>query len=81
MIPKYKRFIPKNDIKSICEKFGIEKYVINPNNSISVEEDVYLHGHHISKIPLNFKDRLEEVYVHMESEMPKDLSLKEYILV
>jgi len=57
---KYKDFITesKEDIDSICERYGIENYTINEDGSIDVDGDVNLtkklSGTGIYKLPLKF---------------------------
>ena len=43
-----------NDIDSICEKFGIENYTINPDGSIDVQGNVDLSDMGLTKLPLRF---------------------------
>jgi hypothetical protein len=51
---RYKNFIKesKEDIDSICEKYGIGNYIINEDGSIDVDENVYSN----KKIPIKFRN-------------------------
>ena len=54
---KYKDFInesTKEDIESICFKYGIKNYTINEDGTIDVDGDVNLSGKNIDKLPLKF---------------------------
>jgi len=54
---KYKDFISestKEDIDSICERYGIKNYTINEDGTIDVDGDVDLSGKNIDKLPLKF---------------------------
>jgi hypothetical protein len=53
---RYKNFIKesKEDIDSICKKFGIENYTINEDSTIDVDGDVNLHEKGLTKLPLKF---------------------------
>jgi len=54
---KYKDFISestKEDIDSICLKYGIENYTINEDGTIDVDGDVDLSLKNIDKLPLKF---------------------------
>jgi hypothetical protein len=42
------------DIDSICKKYGITNYTINPDNTVDVNGDVYLSGEGLTKLPLKF---------------------------
>jgi hypothetical protein len=42
------------DIDSICKKYGIENYTINPDGTVDVDGDVYLHDNRLSKLPIKF---------------------------
>jgi len=42
------------DIDSICEKYGIEKYTINSDGIVDVDDDVYLSEKRLTKLPLKF---------------------------
>jgi len=52
----YKQFIKesKTDIDLICQDFDIENYTINPDESIDVDDNVYLNNRNLSSIPLKF---------------------------
>ena len=52
---RYKNFIKesKEDIDSICKKFGIKNYTIN-EDSVDVDGDVDLRNKGLTKIPLKF---------------------------
>ena len=43
-----------NDIFKICKKYNIEKFTINSDGSINVNESVYLFSYNLDKLPLNF---------------------------
>jgi len=49
-----KLFESFEDIDSICKKFGITNYTINPDNTVDVDGDVDLIGEGLIKLPLNF---------------------------
>jgi hypothetical protein len=51
---KYKIFESNTDIDTICEKYDIENYTINSDNSVDVDNNVYLWGKKLKSIPLNF---------------------------
>ena len=53
---RYENFIKesKEDIDSICKKFGIENYTINEDSTVDVDGDVNLHNKGLTKIPLKF---------------------------
>ena len=53
---KYDQFIKesKEDIDSICLKYGIKNYTINSDGTIDVDGDVYLEGKKLTKLPLKF---------------------------
>ena len=53
---RYKNFIKesKEDIDSICKKFGIKNYTINEDSTIDVDGDVDLYDKRLTKIPLKF---------------------------
>jgi hypothetical protein len=53
---RYKNFIKesKEDIDSICKKFGIRNYTINEDSTIDVDGDVDLYRKGLTKIPLKF---------------------------
>jgi len=42
------------DIDSICEKYNIENYTINPDNTVDVDGDVDLGSKGLTKLPLKF---------------------------
>lgn len=44
----------KREIEPICEYYGIENYIINPDGSIDVDGSVYISGYRLTKIPLKF---------------------------
>ncbi len=44
----------KEEILTICEKYGIKNYSINPDGSIDVEGSVYLFNMNLDKLPLKF---------------------------
>ncbi len=44
----------KEEIHTICEKYGITNYTINPDGSIDVFGSVYLSGYRLTKLPLKF---------------------------
>ena len=44
----------KEEILTICEKYGIENYTINLDGSIDVEGSVYLFNMNLDKLPLKF---------------------------
>jgi len=52
----YKEFIneSKNSIESICRKWGIDDYTINPDGSIDVDGNVYLTELELVKFPIRF---------------------------
>jgi hypothetical protein len=43
-----------NDIESICKKYGIKNYTINPDGSVDVDGDVSLSSMELTKLPLKF---------------------------
>ena len=53
---RYKNFIKesKEDIDSICKKFGIKNYTINEDSTIDVDGNVYLRNKGLTKLPLKF---------------------------
>ena len=53
---RYKNFIKesKEDIDSICKKFGIRNYTINEDSTVDVDWDVNLYDKGLTKIPLKF---------------------------
>ena len=42
------------DIDSICKKFGIKNYTVNPDGSVDVDDDVDLSNKGLTKLPLKF---------------------------
>ena len=54
---RYKNFIKesKEDIDSICKKFGIKNYIINEDSTIDVDGDVDLDRNRLTKLPLKFR--------------------------
>jgi len=62
---RYKNFIKesKEDIDSICKKFGIENYTIN-EDSVDVDGDVNLYGKGLTKLPLKFGKVSGYFYCH-----------------
>lgn len=58
MIKNYKQFnesLDSNaDIDTICKKYYIENYTINPDGSIDVEGNVNLEARELTKLPLKF---------------------------
>ena len=44
------------DIDSICQKFGIENYIINSDGSIDVDGNVDLIDKGLTKLPLKFRN-------------------------
>ena len=54
----YKEFIKesKTDIHSICKKYGINDYTINPDGSIDVDGNVNLSDNELTKLPLKFRN-------------------------
>ena len=53
---RYENFIKesKEDIDSICKKFGIKNYTINEDSTVDVDWDVNLYDKGLTKIPLKF---------------------------
>ena len=53
---RYENFIKesKEDIDSICKKFGIKNYTINEDSTIDVDGDVDLYNKRLTKFPLKF---------------------------
>jgi hypothetical protein len=51
---KYKIFESNSQIDTICEKYDIKNYTINSDNSVDVDNGVYLWGKELESIPLNF---------------------------
>ena len=44
----------EQEIHTICKKYNIQNYTINPDGSIDVEGSVNLYGKGLTKIPLKF---------------------------
>ena len=53
---RYQNFIKesKEDIHSICKKYGIENYTINDDGSIDVDDNVNLYDKGLTELPLIF---------------------------
>jgi hypothetical protein len=51
---KYKLFENNSQIDTICEKYNIKNYTINSDNSVNVNDNVYLYNKRLESIPLNF---------------------------
>ena len=51
-----KLFEEYNDIHSICKKYDIKNYTINPDGSIDVDDNVNLHSRKLIKLPLKFRN-------------------------
>jgi hypothetical protein len=51
---KYKIFESNTEIDKICRKYNIKNYTINSDNSVDVDNGVYLWGKKLTSIPLNF---------------------------
>src|SRR5574344_1243114 len=51
---KYKIFESNTEIDKICRKYDIKNYTINSDNSVDVDNGVYLWGKELESIPLNF---------------------------
>ena len=53
---RYENFIKesKEDIDTICKKFGIRNYTINEDSTIDVDGDVDLRNKGLTKLPLKF---------------------------
>ena len=51
-----KYFENNNSIDSTCKIYGIKKYTINPDGSIDVDDNVYLHNENLTKIPIKFRN-------------------------
>jgi hypothetical protein len=49
-----KLFEAFEDIDSICKKFGITNYTINPDGTVDVDGDVDLYNKGLTKLPLKF---------------------------
>jgi hypothetical protein len=41
-------------IDKICERYGIKNYTINPDGTVDVDGDVYLHKRNLKELPLKF---------------------------
>jgi len=52
------------EIKSICKKYGIKNYTINPDGSIDVDGSVNLSYQKLTKLPLNFNRVTGNFYCH-----------------
>ena len=50
----YKIFEDKNEIDSICERYGITNYTIRPDGVVDVDGDVLLYRKGLSVLPLKF---------------------------
>jgi hypothetical protein len=63
---RYKNFIKesKEDIDSICKKFGIKNYTINEDSTIDVDGNVNLHDKALTKLPLKFGKVSGNFYCH-----------------
>jgi hypothetical protein len=46
----------RNEIRDICEKYGIYDYTINEDGSIDVDDNVYMMHRQIDKLPLKFRN-------------------------
>ena len=44
----------ESEIRNICKKYGIENYIINPDESIDVNGDFSLWSKKLTKLPLKF---------------------------
>jgi hypothetical protein len=51
---KYKIFESNSQIDKICRKYDIKNYTINSDNSVDVDNGVYLWDKKLESIPLNF---------------------------
>jgi hypothetical protein len=51
---KYKIFESNSQIDTICKKYNIVNYTINSDNSVDVDDDVWLYNKGLKSIPLNF---------------------------
>ena len=58
MLYNYKQFIneSRQDIDSICQKYGIKNYTINEDGSIDVDGDVDLSNRKLIELPLKFRN-------------------------
>jgi len=53
----YKKFFEsKQEVDSICRKYGIQNYTINPDESIDVDGNVDLSSRGLKRIPLKFRN-------------------------
>ena len=43
-----------DDIHALCKRYGIKNYTINLDGSIDVDDNVYLNGIKLTKIPIKF---------------------------
>ena len=41
-------------IEQACQKYNIDRYTLNQDNSIDVDEGVFLSGMHLDRLPLDF---------------------------
>jgi len=73
-LKKYRLFesVNEEEIHSICKKYGIENYTINPDGTIDVDGDVDLYDKSLTKLPLNFN----KVSGHFFCEFNKLTSLE-----
>jgi hypothetical protein len=53
---QYRLFESTGDIKSICEKYGIQNFTINSDGSIDINGDVDLSEKGLDKLPLKFRN-------------------------
>jgi len=61
----YKKFFEsKQEVDSICRKYGIQNYTINPDESIDVDGNVNLFNIGLKKIPLKFRNVRGNFYCH-----------------
>jgi hypothetical protein len=51
---KYKMFESNSQIDTICKEYNIINYTINSDNSVDVDDDVWLYNKGLKSIPLNF---------------------------
>ena len=63
-LKKYKLFESVNvaEIDSLCEKYGIEDYIINSDGTIDVNNKVDLRERDLTKIPLKFRNVRGDFY-------------------
>lgn len=52
----YEELDTHSNIHSICEKYGIEDYIINDDGSIDVDDGVSLSDMSLTTIPLKFRN-------------------------